>query len=563
MRTALLLAGVLACAGPHSPTQSAAPARASDAAARAPASTPAPAGAYDVIIRNGQVIDGSGSARVRADVGIRGDRIAAIGDLSSAAATTILDAHGVVVTPGFIDLLGHSESSVMIDPHLEGKIRQGVTTEVTGEGHSPGPLSEAMAAEAERTKMPGYPDVTWRTLDDFMRAVEKRGSALNFAFYIGAANPREIVLGDADRAPSTEELKRMEDIVDAAMKSGAVGMSTALIYPPGRFATTEELIALSRIVSRYGGGYWTHLRSESADILPAVDEALRIGRDGHVPVNIFHLKTGGSMRGHMAEVIARIESARKSGQDVAASIYPYTATSTDLQSIVPAWALQGGYLQFVARLKDPATRARIAGEIRVGDGSLLIRNLPRAPEAMRTQYERKRLAEIAKMMNTTPAEAALRLFEMSNSSPLAIFFGLSEDDLKLAMRQPWVAVGSDSGAVVGAMREVGAHPRAYGTFPRIAGHYVRDEKLFILEEAVRKMTSLAASRANLRDRGLLKVGMKADVLVFDPNTIADTSTYEDPHHFAVGIRDVLVNGTPVLREGKMTEALPGRVLRRE
>lgn len=527
-----------------------------------PSAPAAPSSAqYDVLITNGYVIDGTGKPRVRADVAITGDTIAAIGDLAHATGKTTLDAHGDVVTPGFIDLLGHSEGSVLIDPHLEGKIRQGVTTEVTGEGHSPGPLNEAMAAEAERTKPPGYPDVTWRSLDDFMHVVEKRGSAINFAFYIGAANPREIVLGDADRAPTAEELKRMEGIVDEAMKSGAVGMSTALIYPPGRFATTDELIALARVVSKYHGSYWTHLRNEASTILPAIDEAERIGREGHVPVNIFHLKCGGAMRGHMAEVVAKIEAARTSGLDIAASIYPYTATSTDLTSIVSAWALQGGYLQFVARLKDPATRARIAGELRVGDGSLLIRNLPRAPEAMRQQFERRRLADIAKTMNTTPAEAALRLFEASNSSPIAIFFGLSEEDLKLAMKQPWVAVGSDSGAVVGAMRDVGAHPRAYGTFPRILGHYVRDEKLFPLEEAVRKMTSLAASRAGLADRGVLRPGMKADVVVFNPATIADTSTYEDPHHFATGIRDVVVNGRAVVRDGAVTSELPGKVLR--
>jgi dihydroorotase/N-acyl-D-amino-acid deacylase len=553
MRTLAAFALLLACSSPHGATG-----KPAHPATPQPSN---PATPFDLVITNGFVIDGTGAPRRRADVGVNGDTIAAIGDLSHASAKVTLDAHGDVVTPGFIDLLGHSEGSVLIDPHVEGKIRQGVTTEVTGEGHSPGPMNEAMAAEAERTKLPGYPDVTWRTLDDFMRVVEKRGSAINFAFYVGAANPREIVLGDADRAPTAEELARMEGLVDEAMKSGAVGMSTALIYPPGRFATTDELIALARVVAKYHGGYWTHLRGESNTVLTAIDEAERIGREGHVPVNIFHLKCGGSMRGHMSEVVAKIEAAQKSGLDIAASIYPYTATSTDLTSIVPAWALQGGYLQFVARLKDPATRAKLAGEIRVGDGSLLVRNLPRAPDAMRQQFERKRLADIAKLMDTTPAEAALRLFEASNSSPIAIFFGLSEDDLKLAMKQPWVAVGSDSGAVVGAMRDVGAHPRAYGTFPRILGHYVRDEKLFPLEEAVRKMTSLAAARATLHDRGTLKPGMKADVVVFNPATIADVSTYEDPHHFSVGIRDVLVNGAPVLRDGAMTTELPGRVLR--
>jgi dihydroorotase/N-acyl-D-amino-acid deacylase len=520
------------------------------------APTPAPS-QYDIRIVNGDIIDGTGSKRIRADIGIRGDAIVKIGDLSHATSKVTIDASHQVVTPGFIDLLGHSEFSVLIDPNLEGKVRQGVTTEVTGEGHSPGPIDDKMAAEIDRTRLPGFPDATWRTLGDFMRVVEAKHSAINFAFYIGAANPREIVIGTADRAPTPDELKKMEAIVEQARKDGAIGLSSALIYPPGRFATTEELTALAT----RGGGYWTHLRSESNNILAALDEAFRIGREAKVPVNVFHLKVGGSMRGHMNDVIAKIESARKGGLDVASQIYPYTATSTDLTSVVPAWALDGGYLKFVERLKDPATRAKIAGEIRVGDGSgILVRNLPRAPQAF-MQYERKKLDAIAKAMNTTPAEAALRLFEVSNSSPIAIYFGLSEDDLQLAMKQPWVAVGSDSGAVVGAMKDVGAHPRAYGTFPRILGHYVRDVHLFPLEEAVRKMTSLAASRAGFSDRGVLKEGMKADVVVFDPNTIRDVSTYEDPHHFSEGISCVIVNGTAVLQNGKMTGALPGRVLR--
>jgi len=493
-----------------------------------PASPPS----YDIRIIRGDVIDGTGRARYRADVGIRGDAIAAIGDLSGATSKLTIDATGKVVTPGFIDLLGHSEGSVLIDPHLESKVRQGVTTEVTGEGHSPGPIDDAMAAEMNRTRPPGFPEVKWRSLAEYMQVVERGGSAINFGFYIGAANPREIVLGTKDRAPNADELQRMEGIVDESMKAGAIGLTTALIYPPGRFAKTEELIALARVAGQHGGAYWTHLRSESDNILPALDEAFRIGREAKVPVNVFHLKVGGGMRGRMAEVIAHIEAARKEGLDVEASIYPYTATSTDLTSVVPAWALEGGYLAFVARLKEPAERARVAAALRVGDGSgILIRNVPGgAPETK--QYERKRLADIAKMMNAAPAEAALRLFEMSISSPIAIYFGLTEDDLKLAMKQPWVSVGSDSGAVVGTARQTGAHPRAYGTFPRILGHYVRDEKLFSLEEAVRKMTSLAASRAGFADRGVLRAGAKADVVVFNPLTIRDTSTYEDPHHYA-------------------------------
>ena len=508
----------------------------------------------DVRIINGDVIDGTGRARFRADVGIRGDTIVEIGDLSRATSKETIDARNHVVTPGFIDVLGHSEGSVLIDPNLEGKVRQGVTTELTGEGHSPGPLNEAMAAEMERTKPTGWPPVSWRTLGEFMKVIEKRGSAINFAFFIGAANPREMVIGTVDRAPTAEELKRMQAIIDQAMREGAIGLSTALIYPPGRFATTDELTALARV------SYWTHLRSESDTIMSALDEAFRIGRDAHVRVNIFHLKVGGAMRGHMREVVAKIEAAQKSGLDVASNVYPYTATATDLTSVVPAWALEGGYLQFVARLKDPATRSRVAQAMRVGDGSSIL--LRQIPSPTLKQFERKRLNAIAAAMQTNPAEAALRLFEGSVSSPIGIYFGLNEDDMQYALKQPWVAVGSDSGAVVGVMREAGAHPRAYGTFPRVAGHYVRDVHLFTLEEAVRKMTSLAASRAGFSDRGVLEPGMKADIIVFDPKTIADTSTYEDPHHYAVGISDVIVNGTAVLRSGRMTGALPGRVLRR-
>lgn len=498
---------------------------------------------FDLIIRNGEIIDGIGSARKRADVGIRNDTIATIGDLSKASAKTTVDAKGRVVTPGFIDLLGNSQSAVLLDPRLEGKVRQGVTTEVTGEGHSPGPIDDAMAAEMERTKPPGWPDVTWRTLGDFMRVIEKRGSAINFAFYVGAANPREMVLGHSDRAPNAAEQQRMNAIVDQAMRDGAIGLASALIYPPGRFATTNELIAMSK----RAGSYWTHLRNESDRIDSAIDEALRIGRDADVPVNIFHLKIGGRQNwGRMPEVVARIQ---KSGQDVASCVYPYTATSTDLISIVPAWAQEGGYAAFLNRLNDPPTRKRIADELRAG------RLRGSGPSTVMVRGTGKRLSEYR-----DPAEEALRMFEKEISSPLAIFFSLSEDDMKYALQQPWVAVCSDSGAVVN--RDKGAHPRAYGTFPRILGRYVREEKLISLEEAIRKMTSLAASRAGLSDRGVLREGMKADVVVFDPMKVRDVSTYDDPHHFSEGIDDVVVNGKAVLRGGKMTGALPGGILRR-
>ncbi|MDQ3282987.1 MAG: D-aminoacylase [Acidobacteriota bacterium] len=510
---------------------------------------------FDLLILGGEVIDGTGSARTRADVGIKGDTIAAIGNLEGKTAARILYARDQVVTPGFIDLLGNSQAAVLLDPKLEGKIRQGVTTEVTGEGHSPGPQNEEMAAEMERTKPKGWPAVTWRTLGEFMQVVEQRGSALNFAFYIGAANPREMVLGHADRAPNAEELQRMVAITQQAVNEGAVGLSSALIYPPGRLATTEELIAMARVA----GSYWTHLRNESGSIDAAIDEAIRIGREARVPVNIFHLKVGGQTNwGRMPAILAKIEAAQKSGVDIAANMYPFTATSTDLTSIVPAWALEGGYAAFVQRLRDPATRARVANELRAGRlanggaSSIIIRGTPS-----------QRLDALAKEMNVDAAEAVLRLFQNDTRSPIAIFLSLSEADMKAVLVKPWVAFGSDSGAVVEALRSGGAHPRAYATFTRVLSQYVREEKLLTLEEAVRRMTSFAASRAGLKDRGILRAGMKADVAVFNPLLVRDRSTYEDPHHFSEGMSHVIVNGVPVLMNGRMTGQLPGRVLRRK
>ncbi|HUP46792.1 MAG TPA: D-aminoacylase, partial [Thermoanaerobaculia bacterium] len=520
------------------------------ACAQPPAQTPPARADFDVVIRNGQVIDGTGAPAVLADVGVQGDTITAVGDLSTATAATSIDASGLVVAPGFIDLLGNSQAAVLLDPRLEGKIRQGVTTEVTGEGTSPAPIDEAMAAEMERTRPEGWPPVAWRSLADWNRLIEKNGSALNFAFYVGATNARRMVIGEENRPPSPEELQKMVAIIGDAMEDGAVGLSSALIYPPGRFATTEELIAMAR----RAGSYWTHLRNEASYIDDAIDEALRIGREAGVPVNIFHLKIGGQQNwGRMPAIIRKIERARAEGIDVAANVYPYTATSTELTSVVPAWALEGGYSQFQERLRDPAARSKIADAVRGG------RLSPTGASTVLVRGTGKRLDELARDMGTSPAEAALRLFAKNpRGSPVAIFFSLSEDDMKLALRQPWVAVGSDSGAVVEAMRDRGAHPRAYGTFSRIL-RYVREEKLIPLEDAVRKFTSLAASRAGLDDRGVIAAGRKADLVVFDPETVRDVSTYEDPHHFSIGVRDVIVNGQFVLRDGAMTGNLPGRV----
>ncbi|MGH9360620.1 MAG: N-acyl-D-amino-acid deacylase family protein [Thermoanaerobaculia bacterium] len=520
----------------------------------------------DLKIAGGRVVDGTGAPWFRADVGVRGDTIVAVGDLARVPAAVTLDAAGQAVSPGFIDLLGWSHQAALIDPHLEGKVRQGVTTEATGEGFSPGPLSAEQAKEQAATRPDG---LTWRTLGDFMRLLERRGTALNFAFFVGASNPRAMVLGLADRDPDEREMAAMEAIVEQAMRDGALGLSTSLIYVPAVFAETPELVRLARVASRHGGVYFTHLRDEADKIGEALDEAFQIGREAAIPVNVWHLKVSGKQNwGRMPEVVARIEAARREGLDVAANVYPYTASSTSLSALVPVWALEGGYKVFRERLRDPAQRARIAAEIptsnfytRVsGPEGVLVTSVP-APEF--EQHKGKRLTAVAAAMAVDPIEALLRLYEASPHSPGAIYFSMREDDLRTALRQPWVSVGADSSAVVGEARNEPAHPRAYGTFPRLLGHYAREEGLFSLEEAVRRVTSQAASRLKLWDRGVVRPGMKADLVVFDPAAIHDLSTYEDPHQLSVGVTHVVVNGVPVLRDGGMTAALPGRVLRRQ
>ena len=525
------------------------------------ATTPASHPALDLKIINGRIIDGTGSPWYRGDVGVRGDTIVAIGDLSSARASATIDARDQVVSPGFIDLLGQSQGSVMIDPHVEGKIRQGVTTEVTGEGHSPGPVGPGSTDDDTST-----PNPKWKTLGEYFSVLEKNGSAVNFAFFVGASNPREIVIGNVNRPPTASELLEMEGIIDQAMRDGAIGLSTSLIYLPAMFSTTEEIIALARVASRYGGVYFSHIRNEGDDISSALEEAFRIGREAKIPVNIWHLKVGGRPNwGRMPEVIARIQAARDSGLDVAANIYPYVASATSLSTLLPDWALEGGYATIHERFKDPVQRTKIVEALKAqvakrGEHGIYVSRIANPDHK---PYEKMYVDQIATAMAIDPAEALIRLFDENQSSPNVIFFSMNEDDVKYALKTPWVSVGADSGAVTPAGRAAGAgnHPRAYGTFPRVAGHYVRDEKLFTLEEAVRKMTSQAADRVHLLDRGILRPGMKADIIVFDPQAIRDVSTYEDVHHFSEGISDVVVNGTPVLSGGMMTVALPGRVLR--
>jgi len=509
----------------------------------------------DLKITNARVIDGTGSPWYRADVGVRGDSIVAIGDLRAESAKTTIDARDHVVSPGFIDLLGQSQDTALKDPQLEAKVRQGVTTEVTAEGSSPGPA----------ILKPGHED-QWRTLGEFLDALQAAHPAINFALFVGAANPREMVIGDINRQPTMAEMQQMEQIVDQAMREGAIGISTSLIYLPAMYSTTEELVNLAKVAAKYDGVYFTHMRDEGDRIDMGLDEAFRIGREAKIPVNIWHLKVGGRANwGKMPYVIGRIEAARAEGIDVAANVYPYAASGTGLSTLAPDWALEGGYDEFQKRLEDPAQRARIAEELQKqftkrGERGIYVAQIDNPALA---QYQKKFIEQIAAEMSVAPDEAMMRLFSQTKVSPRVIFFSMNEDDVKYALKQPFVSVGADSGSPTADARAAGraVHPRSYGTFPRVLGHYVRDEKLFTLEEAVRKMTSQAADRTHLDDRGVLRPGMKADIVIFDPEQIRDVSTYDDPHHFSVGVSDVIVNGVPVLREGVMTGAGPGRVLR--
>ena len=515
----------------------------------------------DLKITNGRIVDGTGAPWYRGDVGVRGDTIVAIGDLSTSSAATTIDARDQIVSPGFIDLLGQSQSAVLTDPHLEAKVRQGVTTEVTGEGFSPGPVSPRQTEDA-----PSNPRVRWRTLGDYFDVLQKNGTAVNFALFVGASNPREMVIGDVNRPPTADEMREMEQIVDQAMREGAIGLSTSLIYLPAMYSSTEEIIDLAKVAAKYGGVYFSHIRDEGDKIDSALDEAFRIGREARIPINIWHMKVGGRANwGRMPHVVERINEARAQGLDVAANVYPYIASSTSLSTLSPDWALEGGYSEFQKRLADPEQRARIAAWLhdqvaKRGERGIYVGRIANPALA---QYEKKFIEQIASEMATTPEEALMKLFSETPSSPSVIYFSMNEADVQEALKQAWVSVGSDSGSPTPEARASGAaaHPRAYGTFPRVLGHYVRDQKLFTLEEAIRKSTSQAADRAQLADRGILRPGMKADIVVFDPVRLRDVATYEDPHHFSEGVIDVIVNGVPVLRGEQMTQALPGRVLR--
>lgn len=528
---------------------------------------------YDIIIKNGHIMDGTGSPWYAADLAVKDGRIAAIGDLTDAQAKRVIDAHGMLVTPGFIDMLGQSEITILVDPRLPSKIYQGITTEITGEGESVAPLDDEMIKENEPEYDHYHITPDWRTFTQYFARLKKQGMGINLGTYIGAASVREMVLGYGDRTPTPGQLKEMQDLVADGMQEGALGLSTALQYPPAPYARTDELIALAKVASEYGGIYATHMRSEGNAEDAAFDETFRIARKAHIPVEIFHLKASGKQNwGKAAHVIQRIEAARTAGLDVTADTYAYTAWENGLAAFIPPWAHDGGNEQLLARLKDPKTRARIRTDMltpsKAWDNEWLAIEGPQdilitaVSNPKLLSYEGRRMGDIAKLWHEDPIDAICDFLIKDQASTEVAVFGMSQPDVDLILQQPWVSIDNDaSGASPeGILGTEHPHPRAYGTFPRILRKYVRQERKLTLADAIRKFTSLPAQREHLADRGVLKLGMWADVDVFDPDTIRDVATYDNPNQLSVGMQYVLVNGVPVIDGGRMTGALPGQVL---
>ena len=523
---------------------------------------------YDVIFAGGRVVDGTGAPWFRADVGVIGDRIAAVGDLSGAVVRRRIDARGLVVAPGFIDMLGQSEYNVLVDNRAASKITQGITTEITGEGSALAPLNARMVADGKATweRYGVTPD--WTTLEGYWKALIRARPAINLGTFVGAGGVRDLVIGQEDRLATAEELTAMETAVARAMEEGALGLSTSLIYVPDRYASTEEILALARVAARYGGSYITHQRSEDDDIDRSLDEVFRIAREAALPVEIYHLKTSERRNwGRMPAVLKRIEAARAEGLDVSADQYPWTASSNSLDASLPAWVREGGRQKLVARLGDPATRARVRADFLKehpdwadgGPSRILITN---ALDPSLKGNEGKTIEEIAKAEGKDPLDALIDLVIADHANTGRVTFSMGEDDVKAALAHPLVSMCTDSGAQAedGIFARQKSHPRAWGSAARILGKYVREEKLLSLEEAVRKMTSLPASRMRLHDRGIVRPGMAADLVAFDPATVRERSTYADPLHYSEGIPYVAVNGQLVVDGGRITEARPGRPL---
>ncbi|MGE0816757.1 MAG: amidohydrolase family protein [Vicinamibacterales bacterium] len=527
---------------------------------------------YDLVIRHGTVYDGTGAPGVVQDVAVQGDHIVAVGDLSGATGTQDVDATGLAVAPGFIDMLNHSETSLIADGRSQGMIRQGVTLNVFGES-SMGPISEARKQEQQARQGDIKFDITWNTLGEYLDTLAAKGVSPNVASFVSAASVRANEIGLDNRAPTPEELERMRAAVKRAMDEGAMGLTTALIYIPGVFAKTDELVELAKVASASGGMYISHMRSEGNRLLEAIDETLTIAREAGIRAEIYHLKASGEANWpKLDQAIAKIEAARASGLDITADMYTYTAGSTGLDAAMPPWVQEGGYAAWAQRLRDPKVRDRVRREMTAtqddwenlmqaagAEGTLLVgfKN-----EALRI-YTGKTLAEVATLRNRSVQDTAMDLVAEDGSRVQVVYFLMSEDNVKKQIRLPWVSFGSDASSMAaeGVFLKTSTHPRAYGNFARLLGKYVREEHVIPLEEAIRKLTSFPAATLRIKERGQLAPGYFADVVAFDPATIAEHATYEQPHQYATGMRHVWVNGVQVLKDGEHTSATPGRVVR--
>ena len=529
---------------------------------------------FDVLIKNGHIIDGSGNPWVSGDIAIRGDRIVAIGNLQNARATRVIDAKGLVISPGFIDMLGQSEDSLLIDNRSLSKLSQGITTEITGEGGSIAPQNELTLAALQPVLDHYKLKVDWTTLDGYFERLEKSGTPLNIGTYVGAAQVREAVLGEVDRAPTPAELDKMKSLVAAAMQDGAFGLSSALIYPPGHYAKTEELIELAKVASSYGGIYATHMRSEGQSEPQAIAEALRIGKEAQLPVELFHLKVSGKTRwGNMNKIVAQIQAARDAGQDVTADMYPYIASGTALASSLPPWVAEGGMEKLLQRLHDPAIRVKIKLEMAAdhqgwenlffdtgGGAGVMVAGVENTELK---KFDGKTIAQIAEAQKKSQLDTLFDFIIADKGQSGALYFMANENDLVFGLKQPWTSLCLDAGemSLDGPLYEAHTHPRAFGAMPRFLGRYIRDQHLLPLEQGIRKMTSLPAQRERLLDRGLLKEGYFADITVFDPVTIRDAATYAQPAQLAVGVKYVFVNGKLEFEDGRLTGQIAGRALR--
>jgi dihydroorotase/N-acyl-D-amino-acid deacylase len=530
---------------------------------------------YDFIISGAHIVDGTGAPWVAGDIAIAGDRIVAIGDLSKSSSKKRLDAKGLVVSPGFIDVQGQSEFNLLIDNRVASKITQGVTTEITGEGSSIAPVNDRMKKDNEEVARKYGVTQDWSTLDEYFKHFERTKSAINLGTFVGAGGVRNYVMGTANRPASPAELEQMRQLVAQAMQDGAMGISTALEYVPDTFASTDEIVELAKVARQYGGVYFTHHRSETDAIFSSLDEVFAISRRANISTTIWHLKTAYKENfGKMPEVLRRIQEARAQGIDVAASVYPYTRASNGLVASFPPWVSEGGIDQMIARFKDPVQRERIKKEMDQpsttwenewlgtgGDGSGIMLVGLLNPEL--AKYEGMTLQEIGRQLNKDPKDVAMEIVISDHGHTAQVISIMDEGDVRTAVSNPIVTYGSDSEgqAEDGPLSKTKAHPRAFGTFPRVLGVYVREQHTMSLEDAVRKMTSLAASRVGLLDRGILRPGAFADIAIFDPNTIHDVATFSDPMHYSVGVKYVFVNGRPVIWDGAITDERPGRPLR--